>query len=140
MTSYSSELTDGSPQFTRYGDYHQGDYYYQVIRVDVSRAGSYLFRGRGNLSPYGYLYNRSFQPIRPETNLITYTDGSNYGSFVLRADLNVSTLYYLVVSTLEPDTVGAFNLTITGVAQVNLTKQNCEFYSAKCSISLPSYE
>jgi hypothetical protein len=55
-------------------------------------------------------------------------------------NLTVGETYFLVPTTYQQEVIGAFNLTITGVAQVNLTKQNCEFYSPKRSISLPSFE
>jgi hypothetical protein len=105
-----------------------------VVRVGVTRAGSYVFRCLGDLYPYGYLYNSTFQPIKPENNLITYSAGYSSGSFVLRADLDVSNAYFLVVTTVQPVTIGAFNLTITGIAEVTLTRQNCEFNIGGVSI------
>jgi hypothetical protein len=59
------------------------------------------------------------------TNLIAYDDDSGAGAqFRFTVDLKVEGIYFLVVTTVNPNSIGPFDLIVTGVANVTLTRQN----------------
>ena len=126
-TTYSSLLAEDSPQFTRYL-YSEGNFYYELLQVDVTSPGAYTFGSSSSIDTFGLFYNNTFDPSHPETNLAAFDDDSD-GSlqFEFTVDLDAGSTYYLVPTTYAPDTLAPFNLFVTGVAEVTLIPLNREF-------------
>jgi len=104
------------------------DYYYEAIDMLVSTTGSYTLKNTGtsNVAFYGYLYNNSFDPIDPLTNLIARTDQTNNISsqFTITSNLVYGVEYVLVVTTANQSTTGAFNITASGPGSVTFVRRS----------------
>jgi hypothetical protein len=94
-------------------------FYYQVIPITVSTAGTYTFRASSAFDNFGILYSGAgFSPNTPLTNAIQSNDDSNGGlNFTISQTLNVGT-YYLVYTSFGIRATGAFTLTASGPAAV----------------------
>ncbi|CAF1475613.1 unnamed protein product [Adineta ricciae] len=118
-----------------YGGVNQSstNYTYEVIQVVPDTNGSYTFvsTSGSNLQFYGYLYNGSFIPSSPLTNLITRSDSlTGTLQFNLTSTLVENSEYLLVVTTSNQTATGSFNITATGPGLVAFTRRSVAATSA----------
>jgi len=97
------------------------NYYYEATQIIVDRTGTYNLTSvsGNNLDTLGYLYNGTFYPHSPGTNLIMSDDdrGGN-NQFLLTAFLEAGVPYTLVVSSHAAGATGPFSLVASGPGDV----------------------
>jgi len=72
---------------------------------------------------YGYIYEGSFDPFNPSTNLISEDDdGCDFNRLRLVVDLYVNVTYILVVTTLSQRETGSFSIIASGSTTVHLKR------------------
>ena len=117
----SSALTTSSPRFCRNSSCSNPTNYYQAISFNVSAAGSYIMATRGRVDTYGLLYNTTFNAANPMQGLIYEDDeGAGDGQFAVMGDLRPGVRYTVVVTTYDPNAVGAFVLTFFCSAAISI--------------------
>ena len=117
-STYSTVLSSTSATFTRPGS--SGNYFYVAIRIMVSSSGTFIFQSNSTIDTYGYLYNNSFSPSVPNTNLLTADDdGAGNAQFRLTAALKPTVAVVLVVTSYSPNATGSVIITVTGPSAVN---------------------
>jgi hypothetical protein len=97
---------------------------YNIFRFTVNVAGSYSFNSSSPYDNYGFLYQGSFNPTSPLTNVIIGNDDSSnilntsldYG---FSTSLNTGTNYFLVSTGFRNGDFGAFTTTIDGLGSVS---------------------
>ena len=116
-SAYSASISDHSPIFTRVNSF--GDFFYVAVRASIATSGTYTFRSSGAVDTFGCLYNSSFAPSSPNTNLIVLDDDSaGAGQFSLSATLVAKANVILVITTYRPAVMGDFNITVSGTKAV----------------------
>ena len=71
---------------------------------------------------YGYLYNDTFYPDYPATNLITFDyDTTNFPNFSFFSILNAGYSYILIITTVSQAVTGSFDIVVTGPADATFT-------------------
>ena len=114
-----SALTAASSVFTRKDG--AGVYFYQSIRLTASVTGLYVIRSSGTADVYGYLYQSSFNMLRPFENLLAEDDETGESwQFRIAASIQASNTYILVFTTYAPNTQATFAVTVTGPALVQM--------------------
>ena len=115
-------MSASSPTFERPNGNGSG-YYYQTYTVTISLPGTYRFQSSGRMNCYGLLYDDTFDPLRPNQNLLASDDGSNgRHHFEINAVLQAQKTYTLVVSTYGASMTGEFSIIASGAAQVMLNR------------------
>jgi len=72
---------------------------------------------------YGYLYRDQFDPSYPHENLLTQSTFECYKHrFYLGSVLEMNRIYILVVTTLDPNARGSFQLLVTGPNNVTFKR------------------
>lgn len=113
-----------------YGGVNQAttNYTFETIQVYTNTSGNYTFTGTSgsNLQLYGYLYNGTFIPTNPQTNLITKSDNSSGTSFQFNLTSAIAsfTEYILLVTSANQTSTGAFNITASGPGTILFTRRN----------------
>lgn len=82
-----------------------------------------MFTCESELDTFGLLYNTTFDPSQPSTNLIYRDDdsGDDYLQFEIRQYLKPELTYILVVTTHETYATGSFSVLAHGPALINLS-------------------
>jgi len=101
---------------------------YDLYGFHVDAAGTYSAEATGFLSntadTFLALYQGTFNPRSPLTNLVTYDDDSGTGALsLLTASLQAGTQYYLVFTSYSNGQYGEYNgrfNTVSGSGQVTL--------------------
>jgi hypothetical protein len=96
-------------------------HYYEAIQVIVNRTGTYELTSASynNMDTHGFLYNGTFDPLSPSTNLIMRDDdGAGNGQFKLTAFLEAGVPYTLVVTTHQAGITGPYSVVATGPGDV----------------------
>ncbi|CAF3704777.1 unnamed protein product [Adineta steineri] len=144
--NYSLELTNDNP--TYYRDCQVPQCHYETLQIQVNTTGLYVLWSENNINAYGYIYKNDFNPLKPSENLLLSHGGEcNDGQFKLIMDLEIDTLYILVVTTRDPRTIGNFSVIISGPNNISLTpfstKQSscvigdqCNFYIKGIGLTL----
>ncbi|CAF3488506.1 unnamed protein product [Rotaria socialis] len=118
-SNYTSELTNSSQTFTRYGS--TGTFYYQAIQINVSVTGNYSFACFSAANAYGYLYVNTFDPSNVNVNLIAQNSGTGGNfQFYITIVLQPGSTYILVVTTYAPGVTTAFSITASGPTSIGL--------------------
>jgi hypothetical protein len=127
---YSSALAIDSQSYSRLGSVCAApNYYYEAIQLNVVEDGIYSLWSSSTMDTYGYLYNNTFNPFNPSTNLLTMDDDSNGGGqFRLTTDLQANTTYLLLVTTYSRNVVGPFSIFVSGPNNVNLNRSREYMY------------
>jgi hypothetical protein len=95
--------------------------YYETLKMNVVKSGSYVLWSESNINTYGYIYKNNFDPLKPSENLLLEHNGTcNQEQFKLMIDLENDTQYVLVVTTYRPYTTGSFSVLISGAENVSL--------------------
>jgi hypothetical protein len=95
--------------------------YYETLRMNVVKSGSYVLWSESNINTYGYIYTNNFDPLKPSENLLLEHNGScNQDQFKLIIDLKNDTQYVLVVTTHRPYTIGSFSVFVSGPDNLSL--------------------
>jgi len=132
--SYSSTLSSSSSTFTRSGA--SGMFYFEAIQISVTTTGTYIFQSGSNFDDYGYLYQTSFNPSNPGSNIVTSDDDSGGSSrFRFSITLQAGTTYILIITTYNSDATGSISVTVSGPARVTLTRLNVGSGSTVASTS-----
>ena len=119
----SSSLTSNSSIFNRNSDLNR--YYFEGFQIRVHSNGSYRFLSVSSVDTYGYLYAGSFNPAMPYENLIIRDDDSGGNNqFQFRYFLETNQTYFLIFTTYDSLVTGSFNLIVSGLTSVNITKVN----------------
>jgi hypothetical protein len=121
---YSSALTVVSQSYSRSDSACEApNYYYQAIKVNVVEDGIYNLSSNSTMDTCGYLYNDTFNPFKPSTNLLVRDDDRNGGyQFRLTICLRANTTYLLLVTTYYRNTVGPFSIIVSGPNNVDLNR------------------
>ncbi|CAF0927344.1 unnamed protein product [Adineta ricciae] len=142
--NYSSNLTINSQTYAK--DCTNSQYYYETIRMTVSKNGYYtlLTGGYYTLSPGEYnatvtfMYENQFDPLNPRKKKLTsimYHECIGKIRDEFTAKLQANTTYILVITTLKPRTSIAFSIVIYGSA--NFTFERFIDDSTDCYIGDP---
>jgi hypothetical protein len=95
--------------------------YYEILKMNVVKSGSYVIWSKSDINTYGYIYEKKFDPFRPSENLLLEHNGTcNQEQFKLIINLENDTEYVLVVTTYRPYTTGGFSVFISGPDNVSL--------------------
>jgi hypothetical protein len=114
VSNYTSALTITDGRYTRPSGSSSG-YYYEAIQIVVDKTGTYNISSLSNLDTHGYIYNGTFYPLSPSTNLSLHDDDSaGNAQFRLTAFLQAGVPYTLVVTTHMPSGTGPFSVVTTG--------------------------
>lgn len=118
---YLSALTANSTSYCRQSPCVGSMYYYQAIRINVSKNGYYSIVCNSSMNTYGYLYNYNFNPAYPYQDL-TLLDDQNAGNnqFKLTYFLQSSVTYIVVATTYSANVTGAFSISVIGTGSVSL--------------------
>jgi hypothetical protein len=120
----SSSLTANSEILNNSSD-PNNIYYYGLFEVILPVDGVYIFRSDSSINTYGILYKENFYPGSQIDNLIASNDNSGGNlQFQINVTLTSNTRYILVVTTRIAQVTGNFNLTVSGLNQVNLRQIN----------------
>ena len=92
-----------------------GSFYYVAVRVNVASSGIYTFESNSVIDTYGCLYNSSFSPSAPNTNLLIADDDSaGNGQFRLTTAMQPTRTVIIVVTTYSTRVTGSVTVTVTG--------------------------
>jgi hypothetical protein len=92
---------------------------YDVFSFTVDTAGSYIFDSSSPYDNYGLLYQGSFDPASPLTNVIIGNDDNFTTSYNFTTNLSTGTNYFLVSTGFNNTDFGAFTTTIDGPGNVS---------------------
>ncbi len=122
QSTYSSAWTTESQSYCRTSCAVSYYYYYKAIQVRVGTHGTFSLTSKSSVDTYGYLYNSSFDPLSPSSNLLLQDDeGGNNGQFKLTSFLELDFIYILVATTFDPDTIGSFSISASGPGSVTFS-------------------
>jgi hypothetical protein len=92
-------------------------------------TGKYIICSSSSINSYGSIYNGTFIPYDPTENLLEEDDDNCYfEQFKLQTDLNVNTIYTLVMTTLKPYVTGNFSIMVYDLDYVifnRISKYRC---------------
>ncbi len=124
VSNYSSALTSEDGSYIRPGSTTSG-HYYEAIQIIADTTGTYIITSSSGIDTHGFLYNGTFSPSNPSTNLILRDDDSGEGNqFKLTAVLQAGVPYTVVISTHSARNTGTFSVTATGPGNVSLNRIN----------------
>lgn len=120
--TYNWTLSADGPTFGRPNGSGSG-YFYQAFTITLSVPGTYRFQSSGGMYCYGLLYDDTFDPLRPNMNLLA-SDGENTDRyhFEINASLQTQKKYNLVVTTHGESMTGEFSIIASGPARVTLDR------------------
>ena len=118
---YASEFTTSSDMYSR-DQCQSSDYYYQSLRIEVATSGIYRFQSESKIYMYGYLYRHTFDPAKPEKNLLLENDRiCSVRILWLNASLSSNTTYILIATTDVPARTGVFTIYAVGAANITFS-------------------
>lgn len=96
-------------------------------------------KSESSIDTFAYLYQTNFDPTSPFGYLVAYDDESNgNGQFQLSFSLSGGEVYYLVVTTKNPDVTGSFRVISGALAStVLLIPSGILLFHFYCSEILP---
>lgn len=119
-STYSSALAKGTTDRYSRDQCLSSDYYYQALEFDVTRDGIYRIQSESIIQMYGCLYENTFNPSSPSSNVLKDNDGEcGKDRLWLNSSLLDNRTYTLVVTTRFPGETGAFTIQAFGPATVN---------------------
>jgi hypothetical protein len=122
QSTYSSAWTTESQSYCRTSCAVSSNYYYEAVQVRVSTSGTFSLISKSSIDTYGYLYNSSFNPLSPSSNLIVQDDdGAGNGQFNLKTFLESRLIYILVATTFDPRKIGSFSVSASGSGSVTFS-------------------
>lgn len=116
-STYSSSLTNESSIYNRLNA-DEDEYYYESIEINVDTNGLYEITGISSIYLYGYLYNQTFDPLNSSLNLITFDSDPNLS---FSSELYSNLVYQLVISTVNPNETGSFEIIVSGPGQTRFS-------------------
>ena len=109
--------------------------YYEAIQMNVDETGDYTVFSRSNMDTYGYIYENEFDPDNPTFYRHSVKmDECFGGQFQLRARLQSSITYILIVATAYAKKTGPFSVVASGPS--NVIFKHLRKYSLR--VTLPS--
>ena len=121
-SSYSGQLTGNSSIYSRI-EFAPPTYYFETIRVTVSRLGTYTFTSNSSFDCYGYLYNGSFNASYPFIQKVMEDDnGNGNGQFLMTTQLQTNVTYNLVITASLPYVIGWFLIIASGPSSIRLDR------------------
>jgi hypothetical protein len=122
LSTYSSAWTTESESYCRTSCALSSFYYYEAIQVRVGTPGTFNLGSKSRIDTYGYLYNSSFDPSSPSSNLLLQDDeGGGNGRFKLTFFLVPDAMYILVATTFDPNETGLFSISASGPGSVTFS-------------------
>lgn len=119
-SEYYGALTSTGSTFQRPGG-SSGRYYYTAIRFTVTVYGNYACGSASAIDLYGYLYDGTFNPSNPYSNLLLQDDDSlGNGQFALVGYLSSGRTYTLVVTSHTSGRLGNFGIVVVGPSSINI--------------------
>jgi hypothetical protein len=119
VSTHASALTYLSSTFCRVSFCSRAKYYYQAIRMNVSKSGSYVVFSNSSIDTYGFIYNNHFNASSPTENLLMLNDDGPYGNQIqMIISLETTVDYILVVTTYRASMEGIFSVTGRGLGSV----------------------
>jgi hypothetical protein len=139
VSNYSSALTTNHKIFVRPGIFAILDYYYEAIEIIVDRTGIYNIMSLSNMNTVGYIYENTFNPLNPSSNLYI-EDDENGGNkqFKLTFYVEANVPYTLVVSTFFSSTTGPFSVIATGPGSVQYISTDASITTTVPTTTRPS--
>ncbi|CAF3747059.1 unnamed protein product [Rotaria magnacalcarata] len=119
--NYSSSLTSSSPKYCRRDKKCREslDFYYEALQISVSMNGNYHFVSSGSVAMYTDIYNKTFDKLKPNQNLVHPIDeSSEENQFKLEVYLITGNKYIMVVTTKKGNIMGKFSVTAIGSGSV----------------------
>ena len=124
ISNYTSALDSSDGKYTR-PDGGVPNTYYEAIQLYVPTSGYYELTSVSRLDTHGYLYNGTFNPLNPQSNLIAHNDDGASGSqFKLPVYLQAGVPYTLVVTTHNSGTTGPFSVIAQGPGNIYFSPLN----------------
>jgi hypothetical protein len=91
------------------------NFYYEAIQVIVNQTGNYTIVSESKINTYGLLYTSHFDPNDPSVNLQLWNaHGCSHFQFKIQAQLQLNTIYILVVTTAFSNVTGPFSILVSG--------------------------
>ncbi|CAF4712329.1 unnamed protein product, partial [Rotaria sp. Silwood2] len=119
-TTSSSAWTINSQTYTPPGSSNSISYY-DTFELTVPMASSYMITSDSLIDTYGYLYNCSFIPTSPFTNLLAFdNDFGGNEQFQFTVFLQPALTYVLVTTPYNGTTTGSYTVVVSGLLRVNL--------------------
>ena len=98
------------------------DYYYQAMQFNVKESGIYRFQSESKIYMYGYLYRDTFDPTKPDQNLLSENGRiCSAGILWLNASLSSNATYILIATTDVPARTGVFTICAFGASNVTFS-------------------
>ncbi|CAF3558737.1 unnamed protein product [Rotaria socialis] len=122
--NYSSSLTSSSSKYCRRDKKCREslDFYYEALQISVSMNGRYHFVSNGSMATYADIYNKTFDKLKPNQNLIpSIDDSSEENQFKLKVSLIAGNKYIMVVTTKRSNIMGKFSVTAIGSGSVTFS-------------------
>ena len=118
-----SILTENSPT---YMEKCEGPiYYYESIRMNVSKQGYYEFIINHTMGINIRIYNNSFNPLNPQLNLIfNFHEQCTVGQIKSIINLKNDQIYNLVVTTMSPNITSSYSVVLIGPSHVNFNQSS----------------
>ncbi|CAF1454972.1 unnamed protein product [Adineta ricciae] len=124
ISNYTSALDSLDGKYTRPNG-GAPNTYYEAIQLYVPTSGYYDLTSVSRLDTHGYLYNGTFNPFDPQSNLIAHNDdGAGGGQFKLPVYLQAGIPYTLVVTTHSAGNTGPFSVIAEGPGNIHFSRLN----------------
>ena len=134
-----SILTENSPT---YMEKCEGPiYYYESIRMNVSKQGYYEFVINRTMGINIRIRNNYFDPLNPHLNLIFDFHGQ-CAVDQMKSTINLKNdqIYDLVVTTMTPNIISSYSVLLIGPSRINFSQSSepccflhiCDFFSLFC--------
>ncbi|CAF1581378.1 unnamed protein product [Rotaria magnacalcarata] len=121
---YNSELTMGSPTYTRMNGFGT-NYYYEQIEVTVSIAGVYTFKCTSVIDTfatiYGGSYNASSDRLKPPILVVDDESDDNW-EFSFAINFGYPGIITVLVTAYSPGVTGAYTIDASGPSNVNFVQ------------------
>lgn len=115
ISNYSLQLNSDGPAFCPSTDRWFIYYNYMAFQCNVSVSGFYSIVSFSDLDTIGYMYNGSFNPLKPSQNLVLSDDNSGGNrQFKLKASLPANYTLVLVASTYYWGAIGSMVISGSG--------------------------
>ena len=87
--------------------------------MKIVTSGWYIFSSTSHINAFGYLYEDHFNPLEPtEKSLSENRAGCPNGQFRLVFHLQSDVTYVLVITTVYPENIGDFTITVSGLNNI----------------------
>ncbi|CAF1565822.1 unnamed protein product [Adineta ricciae] len=128
--TFLSPLTKDSQLYSQKCDWES--FYYQSFEIKVQESRYYSIWSHAEIDTYGYIYEKNFDSLNPNDNLLFKDDDDDDGDdddddddneqFKFELPLYNDTTYILVVTTFYPMKIGNITIYISGLMNMNINR------------------